>query len=368
MLKSEEIKAEMTKLQDEIKAMAEKGESVPAEMSEKLKSLLVEQGKAEAMEEMAKNKVVKAEIGGKMDRKQINAALRKFLLNDDVEAKKILATAAGQNGATAADGGVLVPEELLNLKGNNKVVTDLREIATPISVHTRSGSVPIIDYSQAVKLTDFDENNEITQTKAAFTSAKFSLASKGAIIPVSRELLADADADVLSIIGTLFNRVYIRQLNTEILAAVTGATPTTATVAAIASKAGIDAIKSAVNSIPLDAGANASIVMNQYTFAELANAADKNDRYYLAQDANGETIKRIEGRPIVVVENACLANGAVVIGDFSAIYHIAYPELEVASSEEAGFTKNSVLVRAIARFQDLNTYASAFQMVKKSST
>ena len=37
------------------------------------------------------------------------------------------------------------------------------------------------------------------------------------------------------------------------------------------------------------------------------------------------------------------------------------------SSEEAGFAKNSVLVRIIARFADINTYAGAFAKITISA-
>ena len=52
-----------------------------------------------------------------------------------------------------------------------------------------------------------------------------------------------------------------------------------------------------------------------------------------------------------------------IVGDFSAMYHIAYPDLEVMSSAEAGFEKNSVLVRAVCRHTNICTYAAAFKKI-----
>ncbi len=366
MLKSDAIKAELAELQEQIKALTAEGKPVDAELSTKLKSLYVDLGKAQAEEEMAKANVKPME-GERMNRKELNNALRKYLLNNqDAEVIKLFAEATGQNGANGADGGVLVPEELLPLKENNVTVVDLREITTVIPVTTRSGSVPIIDYSQDVALVDFDENSQITETKSAFTQAKFALKSKGAIIQVSRELLKDSNFDVVAIIEKLFNRVKIKDSNKSIIvAATTGAKEETVT--AIASKEGLDVIKKAVNLIPLDAGANATVIMNQKTFADLANVSDEEGRYLLARDANGSTIRIIEGRPVMVVESSVMADNIVAVGDFSAIYHIGYPDLEVAASEEAGFTKNSVFVRAIARADDINTYKEAFKVVKQGA-
>lgn len=130
--------------------------------------------------------------------------------------------------------------------------------------------------------------------------------------------------------------------------------------------AAIDEIKKAIITCPLDAGANASVVVNQNTFAAMALAKDTQGRYLLARDANNETVRQIESRPIHVVEGAALADNTAVIGDYRAMYHIAYPALEVQSSTEAGFRTNSTIVRTVARFTDLNTYGKAFTVLTKT--
>lgn len=370
MRKSDELKQEIMALSKEIKDLADAGKEVPAEKSDKIKSLYIELGKAEQAEETAKASVV-TEIGGKMDKKKINAALRDILLGVDVEkAKQVFATATGNNGAVAGDGGVLVPTELLDVAEHGGDAIDLRNYATVTTVTTRAGSVPAIDYDQDIAFVNFDENNDIAKAKAAFTAVKFALASEGVIIPVSRELIADADADVLSLISTLLGYVDLRNANKSIVAAalagVTSANKVSVTT--LADKAGIDAIKKAVNTLPSLAGANCAIVMNKNTFAELANTADKNGRYYLVRDANNSTIKQIEGRPILDVENTEIADNTVLVGDLSAIYHIAYPGLEIASSAAAGFGTNSIDVRAISRSQDISTYDKAFKTITQAST
>lgn len=363
MLKSLELKNEVKELHDKINGLIEQKAEVPQELQTELSDKL-EQYAAQVQIE-SKNKVIKGEET--MDRKVFNKALKNYLMGiHNEETMQVFNAAKGNNGAVTADGGALIPEELLALRENNGINNDLRNVATTVPVSTRAGSVPIIDYGQKLELVNFDENNEITEKKAVFSSAKFSLASKGAIIPVSRELLMDANTDVVSIIGKLFNRVYLKDVNKSILAeAAKGAT--SKSVTALASKAGLDAIKQAVISLPLDAGGNATVVMNQSTFAALAVVADKQDRYLLVRDANNATIREIEGRPVIVVEDDELAANTVLVGDFRAMYHIAYPELEVMADESAGFTRNSVLVRAVCRFQDINTYNKAFAVIKQGA-
>jgi len=345
MLKSMEIRQEIDELTAQIQDKINKKLTVPEDVQSALEAKIREYKTQKAAEDAAKNENKGEE---KMDKKVFGKALKAALLGNDAELKKLYNTAAGNNGAISADGGYLVPQELLGLKENNGVGVDLRDICTVVNVSTRAGSVPTIDYGQNVSLTAFDENNAITETKAAFGSVSFSLASKGAIIPVSREL---------------FGRVYRKDVNTAILTAATSAATAAGTPANVKSLATIDAIKAAINTLPIDAGTNATVVMPQATWAALANAVDKNDRYLLARDAFNNTIREIEGRPVVVVENGELTALTILVGDFSAMYHIAYPDLEVMASAEAGFAKNSVLVRAVCRHTNICTYAAAFKKI-----
>ena len=360
MLKSMEIRQEIDELTAQIQDKINKKLTVPEDVQSALEDKIREYKTQKAAEDAAKNENKGEE---KMDKKVFGKALKAALLGNDAELKKLYNTAAGNNGAISADGGYLVPQELLGLKENNGVGVDLRDICTVVNVSTRAGSVPTIDYGQNVSLTAFDENNAITETKAAFGSVSFSLASKGAIIPVSRELLMDAQTDVMAIIGKLFGRVYRKDVNTAILTAATSAATAAGTPANVKSLATIDAIKAAINTLPMDAGTNATVVMPQATWAALANAVDKNDRYLLARDAFNNTIREIEGRPVVVVEDGELTALTILVGDFSAMYHIAYPDLEVMASAEAGFAKNSVLVRAVCRHTNICTYVAAFKKI-----
>ena len=358
MLKSMEIRQEIDELTAAINDKISNKLEVTADESARLQALMDEFKSVKSAEDSAK-KVIKGEKT--MDKKEMKAALKSFLRGEKTE---YFDTAAGNNGAVTADGGALVPSELLGLAENNGVAADLRSICTVIPVSTRTGSVPTIDYGQTMVLTAFDENNSITEKKAAFASVPFTLASKGAIVPVSRELLWDANSDVLAVVGKLFNKVYMNTVNGAVLtAATTGLTAITAATAAAA----IDKVKEAVIGLPLASAGKAHVVMNQATYAKLALAKDGDNRYLLARDANNATIPMIEGAPVIVCEAKDLANDTIVVGDFSAIYHVENPGLEIMSSEEAGFAKNSVLVRIIARFADINTYAGAFAKITISA-
>ena len=365
MLRSMELKQEIDELTVKIKGLISKKREVPEDVQDKLRAKIEEYKTQKAAEAAAKNNSAKGEET--MDKKVFAKALKSALLGNDTELRKILNTAAGNNGAISADGGYLVPSELLGLAENNAVGVDLRPYCTTITVSTRAGSVPTIDYGQTLALTAFDENNSITEKKAAFGSVSFSLASKGAVIPVSRELLMDAQTDVLAVIGKLLNRVYMKDVNGGILTAAATAATAAGTPSYMKSKDTIDKIKRAINTLPLDAGANAIVVMPQASFAALAEVTDKNDRYLLARDAFDNTIRQIDGHPIVVVEDGDMTALNILVGDFRAMYHIAWPDLEIMSSAEAGFDKNSVHVRAVCRHTSICTYAAAFKKIVASA-
>ncbi len=365
MLKSMELKQEIDELTASINDKIEKRLTVPEDVQDALKAKIAEYKAQKAAEAAAKDNSVEGE--DIMDKKVFSKALKAALLGNDSELRKLYNTPAGNNGAVSADGGYLVPSELLGLAENNAIGVDMRQYCTVVPVSTRAGSVPTIDYSQTLALTAFDENNSITNKKAAFGSVSFSLASKGAVIPVSRELLMDAKTDVLAVVGKLLQRVYMKDVTTGILSAALSAATSAGTPSYMASKDTINAIKTAINTLPIDAGANAIVVIPQASWAALANVADNNGHYLLARDAFDNTIRQIEGRPVVVVEDGNLTALNIVVGDFRAMYHIAWPDLEIMSSAEAGFEKNSVLVRAVCRHTSICTYAAAFKKITASN-
>lgn len=363
MLKSVECKQEMVALQAQIKDLTDKGEAAPQELLDQFEAKKNEYIAA-LEKEMEDKKLTQPVITDVTASKALfNKALKSALLGiKDENFDKFFNTASGQNGAIGADGGYLIPEEFLPLAELNLGGVDLRAIVTNVPVTTRSGKVPVVDYdAQNVVLADFDENNAISQTKAVFDSKSYTLGSKGAIIPVSRELLLDADSNVLAIISNVFGTVYRKTVNK----AITGLVETDTTEgkkSPVDINEAIDVIKNAVITTKTAFG-GPTIVVGKKGWAKLALAKDGQKRYLLARDANNNTIKAIENCTVLVVDDSDITENAVLVGDFSAIYHIAFPSLEIASSEHAGFGTNSVHVRAVCRFTNLDVYKNAFAQI-----
>lgn len=363
MLKSVECKQEMVALQAQIQDLTNKGEAAPQELLDQFEAKKNEYIAA-LEQEMEDKKVNQPVITDVIASKALfNKSLKSALLGiKDENFDKFFNVASGQNGAVDADGGYLIPEEFLPLAELNLGGVDLRAIVTNVPVTTRSGKVPVVNYDeQTVQLADFDENNAISQTKAVFDSKSFTLGSKGAIIPVSRELLLDANSNVLAIISNVFGTVYRKTVNK----AITGLVETDTTAGKQSPSNindAIDAIKKAVIETKTAFG-GPTIVVGKAAWAKLALAKDAQERYLLARDANNSTIKAIEGCTVLVVDDKDISANTVLVGDFSAIYHIAFPSLEIASSEHAGFGTNSVHVRAVCRFTNLDVYKEAFTQI-----
>lgn len=361
MLKSMEIKQNLLDIQAQIKAFVDEEKEVPQALVEGFETLKADYNKAISEEEINRKSNIK-EDKPMNEKKLFNQSLKAALLGQkDENFDKFFNTPNGAEGTTPASGGYLVPTELLPLAELNGVGDDLREICTVVPVSTRTGSVPTINYgAQTVTLIAFDENDAVHEDKPVFGSVPYTLASKGAIIPVSRELLMDAESDVLAIIGKLFGRVYAKAVSGGIASLVE--TDATSVGTALSPEGAIDAIKQAIIKLP-KANSAATVVMPQSTWAALAMAKDTTGQYLLAKDANGATVTQIEGRPVVVVEDGIMTAKTILVGDFSAVYHIAYPSLEIAASAEAGFGRNSVLVRAVTRFTNIDVFPAAFSQL-----
>lgn len=362
MLKSMEIKQTLLDVQSQIKALVADEKEVPQDLVESFEALKADYTNAISEEEINRKTNIIKEDKPMNEKKLFNASLKAALLGkQDENFAKFFNTPNGAEGTTPASGGYLVPTELLPIAELNGVGDDLRNICTVVPVSTRTGTVPTINYgAQTVSLIAFDENDQIHEDKPVFGSVPFTLSSKGAIIPVSRELLMDAETDVLAIVGKLFGRVYAKAVSGAIASLVE--TDAASVGTALSAEDAIDAIKQAIIKLP-KANSAATVVMPQSTWATLAIAKDNDGQYLLAKDANGATVAQIEGRPVVVVEDGIMSAKTILVGDFSAIYHIAHPSLEIASSPEAGFSRNSVLVRAVTRFTNIDVFPAAFSQL-----
>lgn len=297
----------------------------------------------------------KPEKAANVDEKKMrNRVFNKLVLGrplDDAEREFVnVAGTPGQVEATPGKGGYLVPEEqIAQIREYRKAYTALKPYCAVHTAGSTSGVMPTLGDENGT-LTAFDELNEITQSDFDFGQLRYSIKDYGDIIPVSNQLLQDADVNLMDIIGQRFARKAVNTENAQILALLDKLTST--------SIADYKGLMKALN-VDLDPSyyANARIFTNQDGFQWMSELEDGQKRPLLVPDVAAPDTYRFRGKEVVVLSNNTLKSNTtkktipVYIGSLSD-YAAFFQRLgvEVAVSQEAGFTKYATYLRAVERF------------------
>lgn len=375
MLKSLEIRNAIADLKGKI----QDGINSNVDMTEQAKvldNLLIDYKNALTEEAKQKN-INNKEPQNKMEKKKaFNRVIKNLLTNRPVaEADKQympkIVDAAGQYYAsgTAAAGAYLVSEEFLPIERQGEYGVDLSAYCRQVPVTKPTGKVPTVDLSQDIELADFsvDNETEIAKKSAVFDQKPYTLANKGAIIPVGLDLLEDSDEDVVGLVSDVFEGARIKATNKEIIKELGKAANTVENVD-FASVALIDSIKAALNEKLAGVYAvNAKIIMSQTDFAALMNMKDKQGRYYVQPMVTEPGKYQIDGREIVKIDNSYNTTGTVFVGDLKQIMDIARKGFEVSSDLSSGFKTYSINIRAVKRFTEMNVCPAAFVKITKTA-
>lgn len=280
----------------------------------------------------------------------LNEQEREFYLADNTPIKRVddAAGTPGQVGATPAKGGYLVPEEqMAQLREYRKAYTSLKTLAHVQTANSTSGSMPTLG-DEAGLLTNFEEITSIKQSDFEFGQLKYEIKDYGDIIPVSNQLLQDADVSILSIIGQRFARKSINTENKEILDLLGGL-----------SAAELKDYKSLMKALNVDLDpayyAGARIVTNQDGFQWLSELEDSQKRPLLVPDVAAQDTYRFRGKEIFVLSNNTLKTESNKIpfyigsiGDYVAFFQRL--GVEIAVSQDFLFDKYATALRCVERF------------------
>lgn len=256
----------------------------------------------------------------------------------------------GQAEGTPEKGGYLVPTEQMNkiMEWRNSRVV-LKNDCDVISVNSAFGNMPTAD-SETGLLTNYDELSEIKQEDKDFGQISWKLSSYGVIIPVSNELLADNDVDL---VGFVSRRMAFMGVNTENNAIfnIMKATAITST--------GTDykAILKAINT-KLDAAiaATSTIYTDAVGFDYLDEMEDKNGRPLLTPSYADPAAKMFRGHLVKVLPSNIAVGSTekaitLYVGSLSdGVAFFDRVGISIAVDSSAGFTQNKTLIRAIERF------------------
>lgn len=321
-------------------------------------------GKKHSVEELSEIKV--ALPGRKQQGKDVTEVSQKTveffsaLYSGDKQKLQILSE------GTAADGGYLVPEEFANV-----IIEDIRDLnimrqfASVMTTNTDTVHIPsLVSRPKAAWRAEKAVKNTSTATFTENVLTPYSLA---AIVPLSNELVADAQ---LGVGGSIVN--YIAGLMSVALnekeeeafwvgngtgkpTGIDGGAYTLRTYAAGAGASDVqraDTLIQAYQNTPQGYRNRAIWVMNMGTLGEVGRLKDSQNRYLLT-DLAGSPTQTIKGRP--VYESNYLAGGTAIFLDPSFYQIVDREGISVQISNEAtvagssAFEKNLTYVRVEKR-------------------
>lgn len=289
----------------------------------------VEKSLEELQKELEEKQAEKAKLEEEIEdlQKQVDEQNRKAPTFKDVEQRggkkleqrdaiaKFIRTGQTRDieGLKTTDSGsaALIPTEVLKPHFLEKTRNPLLDLVQRVKVNSGSGKYPVIKKtdSKMASTEELKANPELG--KPSISEIDYSIKAYRGYIPVSQEMIDDADYDIMSIVE---DEVFNQGENTEL-----SLVATILKSATQADAAGFDGIKDIYNK-KLKSIYKASIVVTQSMFAALDKVKDKNGRYMLQTDVASPTGYSFGGKTIYPVDDTVFgAEGDMkfFIGDVS---------------------------------------------------
>ena len=200
---------------------------------------------------------------------------------------------------TDSGSGALIPKEVLKPHFVNKTRNPLLDLLERVKVNSGSGKYPVIKKTDGVMVSTDELKSNPELGKPAISDIDYSIKTYRGYIPVSQEMIDDADYDIMSIVE---DEVVNQGENTELLL-VTNVFKT----ATQADAAGFDGIKDIYNK-KLKTIYKTSIVVTKSMFAALDKVKDKDGNYMLQTNVASPTGYSFGGKTIYKVEDTVFGN------------------------------------------------------------
>lgn len=316
----------------------------------------------------------------KEDLMKINAAVNQYLrrgyasLNDEAKAmiKPIDATdSPGQVETVDNRGGVLVPVETADyVVRESGGVYRLRDRVAEHFPSSKAGKIPMLSNPEAGLIAQFDEfpASGISKGDIKFGSINYSVKDYGLIVPVSNDLLRDANVDVFAEIMEQFNRAQRNTENAFILAAIDTLTAGEEVVMTDWK----DLNKALISTTPIGSP-DKVIVTNSDGVAYLDTLTDSQGRPLLTQALVDDPKMRYRGYEVIQLSDASLPTGTpeeghdygavpFIVGNlYDAAMFVERQGLEIMYNPyaDSAFQKNATDVRITCRLDCQGKFASA---------
>lgn len=234
------------------------------------------------------------------NKKELRSAVNAFIRSKGLEKRTDI------EGFKVVDGGILVPKEILSAEHEVVDQVDLKQYVKVVPTKSGAGKYPVIKKSGAKMNTvaELAANPELA--KPEIEEVDFSIETYRGYVPVSQEVIDDADFDI---VGLIEEDIKDQEVNTS--NAAIGAVFKTATAKAIV---GLDALITLLNT-GFKTAYNVKIYASQSLFNELDLLKYADGRYVLTEDVTVPSGKRLKGKEIVVLDDEIIATN---VGDLKA--------------------------------------------------
>lgn len=200
---------------------------------------------------------------------------------------------------TDSGSGALIPKEVLKPHFVNKTRNPLLDLLERVKVNSGSGKYPVIKKTDGVMVSTDELKSNPELGKPVISDIDYSIKTYRGYVPVSQEMIDDADYDIMSIVE---DEVINQGENTEL--SLVAAVLKTATQA---DATGFDGIKDIYNK-KLKSIYKASIVVTKSMFAALDKVKDKDGNYMLQTNVASPTGYSFGGKTIYKVDDTVFGN------------------------------------------------------------
>lgn len=240
----------------------------------------------EELEKQIEEQNRKAPTPGKMEKRGGKTLEQREAFNHYLRTKEVRA-----DGLKSAEGEAIIPVELMTPKEAKQDKTDLTSLINIVNVKNASGKWAVVKLTDQTMNTveELEKNPELA--KPTFTKVNYEIKTRRGHLPVSQELIDDADYDVMGLVAKQAKNQERITKNKEIAKILKTATAKSA--------AGLDGLKDILN-VELKPYYDATIVCTQSMFAALDKIKDKDGRYMLQTDITSPTGYKFAGRVIDV--------------------------------------------------------------------
>lgn len=229
--------------------------------------------------------------------------------------------AANMNEGAGEAGGFIVPtDEQTKINELKRALNPLSALVRVENVNTMSGTRVLEKASDMTPFASVAELAAISEIDGPkFTQVKYAIKKFAGILPISEELLADSDQNLLAYVNGWLAKKSVATENAQILAVLKTLTKAPLT--------NLDGIKELLN-VTLDPTISlmSSVLTNQDGFNFLDKQKDTDGRYLLQPNPLDSTQKLLFGKPVTVVSNKVLPTDTsvastkkapVIIGSFT---------------------------------------------------